>query len=48
MQTHHLKATISNDRRLVINGLPFNPGDIVEITIKAYQEKLKNMNPDIH
>lgn len=41
MQTHHLKATISDERCLVINGLPFNPGDTVEITIKAYQEKIK-------
>jgi hypothetical protein len=40
METHHLKATISDDRRLVINGFPFCPGDIVEITIRAYHNKM--------
>lgn len=36
-----MKATISDDKTLIINGLPFNPGDKVEITIQVCYDKMK-------
>jgi hypothetical protein len=41
MEKHCLKATVSDDRRLVINGLPFSPGDTVEITIQVCYDKIR-------
>jgi hypothetical protein len=37
MEKLRLKATVSDKRTLVINSLPFNPGDRVEIIIRPYQ-----------
>lgn len=38
MEKIHLKAKISDQRSLSINSLPFNPGELVEITIQACDE----------
>ncbi len=39
METHCIKTTIPDDGVIVIKGLPFPPGDEVEVKISAYKEK---------
>ncbi len=35
MQVHRMEVEISNNRSLMINELPFHPGDKVEIIIRS-------------
>lgn len=35
MQVHRMEVEISNNRSLMIKGLPFHPGDKVEIIIRS-------------
>ncbi len=43
MEKFRLKATVSEKGTLEINCLPFNPGDLIEITIQAY-DKMKDQH----
>ena len=45
MEKLRLKTTVSDKRTLVINGLPFNPGDLIEITIKTYGKMKQKCSP---
>ena len=38
MEKYCLKATVSDDRSIVVGSLPFDPGDLVEISIRAYDK----------
>ncbi len=35
METVHIETTISSEGTLIIRGLPFQPGDEVEVTIRS-------------
>ncbi len=35
METIHIETTISSEGTLIIRGLPFQPGDEVEVTVRS-------------
>ena len=45
MPEHHLKATISNHASLMIKGLPFQPGDEVEVIIRSCKKQKSKKHP---
>lgn len=45
MERHCVKTKISTDGTLVIKGLPFFPGDEVEVTIVSHKHKSEKRYP---
>jgi hypothetical protein len=41
MQTYRIETTVSQNRVLTIRGVPFRPGDKVEVIIFSYPRKRK-------
>mgnify|MGYP006389213875 FL=1 len=39
-QTYRLKTTVSKSGNLSIRGLPFKPGETVEVTVRRKQKKV--------
>ncbi len=42
MQVHRLETQITPDRSIRVNGLPFKPGDNVEVIIRSRKRFQKN------
>jgi predicted DNA-binding antitoxin AbrB/MazE fold protein len=40
METFRIRTTVSKDGKLSIKGLPFRPGEKVEVTVRAETEKV--------
>jgi hypothetical protein len=45
MPEHYLKTTVSNHASLMIKGLPFQPGDEVEVIIRSCRKTKNKKNP---
>jgi len=39
METYRTATTVSDDGTLIIRGLPFRPGDKVEVTVRSRKRK---------
>jgi len=44
MQTYHVKTIVSDEGILTIEGLPFLPGEKVEVIVKSQSSTGKNQN----
>ena len=42
MQTYYVATRVSNDGTLIIKGLPFRPGDKVEVTVRSRERERKD------
>lgn len=45
MQTYRVEVTISDNGTLLINNLPFQAGDKVEVFVRSYESKLDKTTP---
>jgi hypothetical protein len=42
MQTYHTDTIVSGGGTLILRGLPFDPGDKVEVTIRSHRREHKH------